>query len=315
MPAPDQSVVERQYWLDKLGWTVDDTSYSIADLKDRYYASDMIDTLDSNIRKEVGKPLSTSIQTVGGGGVTATDGGDGGITLSTVPVSKLTKYTYGESTYFKIANAIQLAINPPQPSASVASAGVTQRAAREDHIHILPPAKPSTVRIASGSQVTMGKPQGTATPGATPRALFCFIYLTQPSRGLMSFSKVSFKVDNAAAAGGVGRIAMWKTTANGDWDFTQKVFESGPIATTSTGMKDYVVSLTNLSEGIYVCGYVGQVAQAGVSGIDTGLFGQGGNPGQMTDFWYQDGISGAFPSTPAPNPGGDGTVAFYFTYA
>ena len=309
MPAPNYPIVEKKYYLAALGIPLTDEGlYTVDELREMYYVRDLFPGVEITLEKNGFQP--------GGATIAATDNGDGGVTLATTPSSKFPKYSYSEATYFKIANAVQLAINPPQPPSQTPSAGVTQRAAREDHVHLIPAAKPSNIRIGSGSQVVIGgKQAGTATPGATPRALFWFIWLSQPSRAPMSFSKVSFKVDNAAAAGGVGRIAMWKTTVNGEWDFTQKIFESGAISTTSTGLKDYVVALNNIPEGIYVCSYVGQVAQAGVAGVETGLYGQGGNPGQMTDFWYQDGISGAYPGTPAPNPGGDGTVAFYFTYA
>jgi hypothetical protein len=261
-------------------------------------------------------PLSTSIATVTSGGVVATDTGDGGISLASVPVSKMTKYTYGESTYFKIANAIALATANPQPP-GVPTAGTAGTASRGDHVHGPPPVKPYAIRIFSGSQVPMARPGGPMTAFAVNRAHFSPIYVVQNSRAPIVISKASINVTTAAGAGGVVRIALWKSDASGGWDFTQKVFESGAISTTSTGMKDYVVSAT-LPEGIYWQSYVPQVSNCSVMGYnnsDSGLQTQGGNPGQMADYWYQDGISGAYPGFPSPNVGGDGAFALFFTFA
>lgn len=110
MVAPDPAVVERNYWLNLLGWTVDNPALSMQDLRDRWAASQIIDTLDTNIRLEnQNAPLASSIKAAGGGGGgsggggNATDNGDGSITLDTTPSATLTKYSYAESTYQKIA--------------------------------------------------------------------------------------------------------------------------------------------------------------------------------------------------------------------
>lgn len=316
MAAPDPAVVERQFWLQQLGWAVDNTELSLGDLKERYFASQMIKTLDINIRKESSSsPLASSITSVAGGSIAATDNGDGGVTLATTPSFKFPKFSYVEATFLKLINAAALsAVTPLGPTAS-GTAGTAPTAARGDHVHPLDTARPFAIKIGSGSQVTMGKPGGAIAPFAVNRALFCPIFIRQPSRQPCNFTKVSINITTLAGAGGVVRFAMWKSTANGDWDFTQKVFESGALSTTSLGLKDYAVVLNNVTEGIYWCAAVNQVANSQWTGVDHGMMMQGGNPGQMAEYFYQDGISGAFPGTPAPNVGGDGSPAFYFTFA
>jgi len=316
MPAPDPAIVERQFYLNLLGWAVDDLTYSLDDLKQRYALTRTINGLDTNIRKEVGKPLATSISTVAGGGIVATDTGDGGISLTTTPTSKLAKWSYLEATFLKLVNAAALETLTPQKPTASGTAGTALTASRGDHVHPLDPAKLFAIGIGTGSQVLMGKPGGAATPFQVNRALFCPIYLARQDRAPMNFSKFSMNVANAATAGGVIRFAMWKSNpVTGFPDWTQKVFESGAISSTTTGMKDYVASVGPLPEGYYWCSFVCQVALAGLTSIDTGIQFQGGNPSQMAEYYYQDGISGAYPGTPSPAVGGDGTVGIYFTFA
>ena len=317
MPAPDPAVVERQFWLNLLGWAVDDITYSLDDLKQRYFLTQTISGLDTNIRKEPGKPLSTAIATVGGGGVVATDTGDGGISLATVPVSKMTKYTYGESTYFKIANAVQLATNPPQPPSNTPSAGVTQRAAREDHVHLIPTAKPPSAKNpSSGTNGWLVKPSGTGTT-VVNRAHFVAIWISTVTRASLTLSALGVYVSTAAGAGGTIRFCLYKATGTGAVDGANKVFESGEIASTSTGFK--MASYAGpIPEGLYWWGVVMHIAACTIYQADPNyivpmqhVF----NTQDSAPNYYQDGVTGTFPTGDPGAPGGDITPAAFYTAA
>lgn len=249
------------------------------------------------------------------GAASFTNNGDGGFTSGTV---KLAGYTWVNTTFAKIGNAVPLSNLNPQPPSAIPSAGTSIEAARIDHIHKIPPARPPVINIGTGAQFLMGREGGIVTPFQMNRVLFGAIWVAIPSRKPLVVSKVSLNVMTAGAAGTTVRFGMWPTNEFGAPIWATPVFTSAAKAADTTGMKDHVASLT-IPEGAY---WVGAVNQG--SGTQPQWRGQaeqdclwmpGGNPGQMTYNYYLDGVTGALSTVTGANSGGDGTPGLFFTMA
>ena len=325
MAAPDPAVIERKYWLNLLGWTTDNPALSMQDLRDRWTATQLIDTLDTNIRLESQtNPLASSIKAIagsGGGGSTgggnATDNGDGGITIDTTPPAKLTKYSYGEATYFKIANAIALSTTTPLKSTLNGFPGTANTAARGDHTHPVDPAsgRPYAIGISSGTVFCTCPPGGDAGSQLN-RGCFGPLWLTIPNGGPFSCAGASIKVQTAGAAGATMRFGMWGVDSSGALDFSKKIFETGEIACTTTGFKNYAFTAT-IQPGLYWVGNIfhtagGTAVQSANHGMITF---QDAASGSGNTLGYRDGLTGAFPTTGSCTSNGDYAPLVWFTAA
>lgn len=250
-----------------------------------------------------------------GASASFTDNSDGGFTSGGV---KLAGYNWINTTFAKIANAVALSNADPQPLSTIPSAGTSVDAARIDHIHKIPLARPMVGNIGTGSQFLMGKEGGSITPYQMNRALFGMIWVATPSRKPLVVSKISLNVLTAGASGTTCRFGMWPTTDMGVPIWASPVFTSGTKAADTTGMKDHTASIT-LAEGAYWVGAVNQGvgAQASWRGMDERDCIQmpGGNTGQMTYNYYLDGVTGALTAVSGANNGGDGVPGLYFTMA
>lgn len=118
-----------------------------------------------------------------------------------------------------------------------------------------------------------------------------------------SFDRIGVQVTTAAAAGGTIRLGLY---SHGAGKPNALLADSGSIASTTTGAKEAVISVT-LDRGIYWIGMVAQTNACSVAGTSSSV--QSGNPfasvettppsTSENDFFspYHNNVTGALPST------------------
>lgn len=218
-----------------------------------------------------------------------------------------------QGPFVQQTDAVPLATTTPASDTVAGFAGTATTASRGDHAHLLPPARPVSIRHISGQVVPMHPIGGTLSTSTLNRAFFGPIWVSTPSRAALTPTNVGVNVSTAGSAGATVRFAMWRSTSTGAIDLTSKLFESGDILSTTTGVKNYAYT-TPITEGLYWVGAVMHVALCQLSASSHGMIFQGGSAGQTDDKMYLDSVTGAFTTT-APNLGGDGVPALFFTIA
>lgn len=171
-------------------------------------------------------------------------------------------------------------------------------------------AKPSVIGVNTiGQTVPLANPGGANGTAAINRATFAPFYLAAPAK----ISALGCLVKVAAGAGGTVRFGLWKALASGliDLSVAGELFESGEIASTSTGYKTAAWATTLAAGGPYYFGVVFHVAAAQIANMSSGI--SIINPGDTTQTFgmmYVDGVTGAFPTSGA-NVNGDYTPLPY----
>lgn len=215
------------------------------------------------------------------------------------------------------ADAVPLSTTTPLAPTAGGFAGTASTAMRGDARVPLPPAAPGPIWLSSGAVVPMSVPTTAMAPTTLNRAHFAPLYVRTPSRAALSCTAVSVLVTTAASAGGQIRFALYPSNTDGSINLAGKLFDSGDIAATSTGVKS-AAYVSSVAEGLY-WGAVVQHTSA------TSAFMQGDhrmffpdsvtNTGQMQTFAIQNSVTGALPTTGSLTPGGDGAPLLFFTIA
>lgn len=322
MVAPDPAIVERQYYLTLLGWAVDNTAYSLQDLKERYAATQQIRTLDKNIRLEVGQPLATSIQTVTGGGIVATDNGDGGVTITTTPASKIPYYAYAESTYFKLANAVLLATTAPAGESAQGTAGVGIAAARNDHAHPINAPHAYPIVAAGGSQCASPNGQLSSGVGIGVGATACPI-VELPVPRPFTLTELSVSILTASVGGsGLIKMALYGSNSRGMLSGAP-LYTSGAISSTTVGIKTFtglswampVPGLYHIVLGNYAWTTSRCLPNRGSAnqqwGDNAGVAGVGAGTGPTPWLSNFNETTGVFPASPTVGTQNDGDSYWY----
>lgn len=221
------------------------------------------------------------------------------------------------ASFLTVDNAVALSTTAPLAPSAGGFAGTANTAMRGDARVPLPPAVPGPIWLSSGAVVPMSVPTTAMAPTTLNRAHFAPLYVRTPSRAALSCTAVSVLVTSAASAGGAIRFALYPSNTDGSINLAGKLFDSGDIAATSTGVKSAAYVAT-VAEGLY-WGAVVQHTSA------TSAFMQGDhrmwfpdgvtNSGAMQTFAIQNSVTGALPTTGSIIPGGDGAPLLFFTVA
>jgi hypothetical protein len=257
---------------------------------------------------------SRYIQTGGLGGAAAgfVDNGDGGYTSSPY---KLAGWQWAKDTFARLVDAVGLATaSPLAPSGAVGFPGTGNTATRVDHQHPSGPGKPGGVGLSGMTTPMHPLAASNVTPFSLSRMLLCPIYIRRPDRASLVCTTIGVNVTAAATAGGTVRFGLYGCNADGSINLANLVFQSGEIASTSTGYKSFAYT-TAIPEGLYWAACVAHTALSTWSGSNHGMVMQGGSPGLASEFRYVDGVTGALPTTGSTNVGGDGSPALFFAVA
>lgn len=215
-----------------------------------------------------------------------------------------------------LAGAVALSTTTPLAGTTAGFAGTANTAARGDHQHPLPPAKPAVLGSAGSGVSSMVAIPGSNAGSTLNRANFGPLWISTISRAPLAASVIGVYVSGAAGSGGVIRFALYKADAVGLIDYSNKLFESGTISSTTTGFKSAAYT-TPIPEGLYWLGVVGQVNVTGLQ-ILTAAHGMAiqnpSNHAQTFGALYIDGVSGTFP-TSGGNVNGDIAPNLLYTAA
>jgi hypothetical protein len=229
--------------------------------------------------------------------------------------ARLNNIETGISNAALASDAVALATTTPLADTITGTAGTGITASRGDHAHPISPDKPAAVWIPSGTPFAVNSSSGTAST-AINRGSFGPLWMSIPSGGPLTCSTVGIEVTTGATAGGTIRFAMWKAAADGSFDFgTDKLFESGEISSTTTGLKTFAYT-TPIPHGLYWFGTIMHTAACTVRTSNHGMLNWAPGAGFTGNaLMYQDGLTGAFASSGVPNTNGDYAPYPIFTVA
>lgn len=228
-----------------------------------------------------------------------------------------THYTKAQADliFARISSAVALSTSPAAPPAASGSAGTAVTAARGDHVHRLSPIRPSVLGAKSGTKIPMSGANG-SNSSSLNRGNFGPVWVSTYSRSALSVTAVSLLVTTPASAGGTIRFGMWAPKADGSIDFTNKIFETGEIASTSGGYANFSFAGT-IPEGLYWAGQVMHGATCSTLTSNHGIISVSVDTiGDFYSIGYLDGLTGAFPTVATDLHGaGDISPLPYFTFA
>ena len=172
-------------------------------------------------------------------------------------------------------------------------------------------AKSNILNVSTvGDTVALSQVSGNGTTSLN-RATWAPFYLTKAVKA----SAFAVNVSVAAAAGGTVRFGLWNALAStGLVNLNSKLFESGEIASTSTGLKSFAQALTIPAGGPYWVGVVFHTATCSITSAKNGPQIYLPSTQQGFDMMFADGVTGAFPTSGA-NPNGDYSPLLFATLA
>jgi len=166
--------------------------------------------------------------------------------------------------------------------------------------------------VGNGNNVPLTNPTGSGVSASLNRGCFGPFYIQSQTK----ISTLGVRVSAAGTAGATVRFGLWGANpTTGLMDYAVKYAESGEVASTTTGIKTMAAALT-LAPGLYYAGAVFHTAVCSLAAAKTPFdLVNLADTTQTFPFMFQDGITGAFPASGAPNLNGDYIPLLYGTLA
>jgi hypothetical protein len=168
-----------------------------------------------------------------------------------------------------LAGAVALSNATPLAPISGGFAGTANSAMRGDAQIPLAPQRPVALGFTTGVTVVMDI-LGSPASSTLNKLNLGPVYMMQPSRAPITCTVIGINVTTGGSAGATIRFGLWKSQANGLPDLTQRLFDSGELASTATGLKTFAYT-TAIPEGLYWAGVVMHTAICSVATSSGGV--------------------------------------------